>query len=126
MTSWKEDVVFSLLKDKVLTEITGSVGDDVMTFTTSDGERYQLWHYQDCCESVSIEDITGDLKDLIGEPILLSEEVENPDDATVNEHDYESSTWTFYKLATRKGYVDIRWLGTSNGYYSESVDFCKV
>jgi len=124
---WQESISFELLKGKVLTEVTGSKGDGEMIFATSDGERYRLFHYQDCCESVGIEDIIGDLQDLIGEPILVAEEVVNPDYVVPHEDIYcESFTWTFYKLATRKGYVDIRWFGESNGYYSESVDFCKL
>jgi hypothetical protein len=84
---------------------------------------FRFTHHQDCCEHVAIQDITGDIKDLIGEPLLLAEEStgETPADI-VYEEDYGSHTWTFYKFATRKGYVDVRWLGESNGFYSESVD----
>ena len=77
-------------------------------------------HQQDCCETVRINDITGDLQDLVGEPLLISEEVKGATEP--DEEHYESYTYTFYKFATRKGYVDVRWLGESNGYYSESVE----
>lgn len=100
--------------------------EDELIFTTTEGEVFKSYHDQDCCESVYIEDIDGDLEDLIGSPILQAEEVTNSDD-TFGRIEYpDSFTWTFYKLATIKGYVTIRWLGESNGYYSESVDFIKL
>lgn len=101
-----------------------NVNNEEIVFTTTDGEKFSLYHLQDCCESVMVDDVVGDLADLVGEPILVAEEAtsdKNPEGVTKECQD--SFTWTFYKFATRKGYVDIRWYGESNGYYSESVYF---
>lgn len=105
-------------------------GDDRITFTTVTDDEYIMFHSQFCCESVWIEDICGDLEDLVGTPIIVAEEVEsgqNPPDAKPETIEYQDSfTWTFYKLRTHKGDVTIRWYGESNGYYSEDVSFEKI
>ncbi len=101
-------------------------GDDVIDFISSDGYIYSMCHQQDCCESVVIDDINGDLEDLVGSPILQSEEATSSDNPDGEAYEYESQTWTFYKFATKKGHVTIRWYGSSNGYYSESVDIYKT
>ena len=105
---------------KTFVRVTGSVDSDEMLFETADGERFMFAHEQDCCETVRINDIVGDLQDLVGAPLLVAEEVQGATEP--DEEHYESYTYTFYKFATRRGYVDVRWLGESNGYYSESVD----
>lgn len=109
-------VVFSEVKQK---------GDDLI-FIAENGDQFMFSHHQNCCETVEIESIVGDLEDLIGNPMLIAEEStsnENPVDAKPETIEYQDSyTWTFYKFATIKGYVDVRWYGSSNGYYSESVD----
>ena len=107
---------------RTFVRVEGSVGAGEMVFVDQNGERFVFTHLQDCCESVDINDIVGDLQDLVGEPLLIAEQVEGSVPADWEDEYTESYTFTFYKFATRKGYVDVRWLGKSNGYYSEGVD----
>jgi len=113
-------------------ELYGKIISKIERFNTNDGDEihfylsngaiYRQYHSQSCCESVYIEDIEGDLDDLIDLPLLQAEESTSDASAT----DVDSATWTFYKLATVKGYVTIRWYGSSNGYYSETADIEKI
>lgn len=118
---------FKDLLGKTFVEVINNNNDELI-FKVNDKEIYKLYHGQDCCENVRIEDICGDLNDLIGSPILQAEENSSSDETPegIDYKGYESYTWTFYRIATIKGQVVIRWLGESNGYYSESVDFCRV
>lgn len=110
------------IKDMVgLTFDSVEENGDELIFSNKD-HVFRFYHEQNCCESVRIEDICGDLSDLVGSPLLMAEEVDGETPADFNQGYYDSCTWTFYKFATIKGYVDVRWFGTSNGYYSESVD----
>jgi len=122
-------VDFSEMKGQTLTNVEVDWPDKI-TFTTKEGNKYVMHHIQDCCESVTIEDICGDLNNLVGSPILQAEEVTNRDETPEGlpepEFGDESFTWTFYKLANVKDNVTIRWYGESNGCYSEDVDFEKV
>lgn len=91
--------------------------DDAISFESIDGRKFFLSHIQKCCEIVTIEDIAGDLLDLVGTPILLAEEVSS--------EDIGAETWTFYKFATMSGYVTIRFYGSSENY-STKVDFYEL
>lgn len=111
---------FGALKYKIISEIDGlEAGSECVIIKTTDGYVFKLHHYQGCCENVRIVDVNGDTDDLIGARIMVAEE-------RVGESEIcngGSYTWTFYTLRTSKGdSVDFRWLGESNGCYSESVD----
>ena len=71
-----------------------------------------------------IEDICGDLNDLLNNEIIIAEERSNKQ---VHKTDsYSEYIWTFYELATIKGSVTLRWYGESNGYYALDVDLRRI
>lgn len=109
--------------------------------------EFHMLHYVDCCEHVRVIDICGDVDDLLDAKVVSAEEatsediipficdvdhsmvtIANPqwyrDAGYINDSD--SHTWTFYRVATTKGSVVIRWLGESSGYYSESVSIERI
>ena len=95
--------------------------NDRLLFYCENGRVYLMYHAQDCCESVSIDDINGELKDLIGWPVLSAEETSNSQEA-----DGGRETWTFYHIRNFLTTVTIKWYGSSNGYYSEDVSFVEL
>jgi hypothetical protein len=102
--------------------------DNEIIFITQNGDKYYMFHDQECCEDVLIEEVIGSFSDLIGTPILEAEceegELKNRDDDNFPGLS-DDCQWTFYKLGTIKGHVTIRWYGESNGYYSTGVSFRK-
>ena len=90
--------------------------DEEIVFETECGLRLRMYHDQYCCESVMIQSISGPLGSLFGSPITTATEATESKDVS-----YGSETRTTYTLATADAAVVIRWLGESNGYYSEDV-----
>ena len=94
-------------------------------FYCKNGNIVKFFHDQDCCETVYLESADG-LKNNVD--IFTDcdwcevEEITDVNSKPLSEWD-SSFTWTFYTFRTNKGYDTMRWYGTSNGYYSESVDF---
>lgn len=115
--------VFDGMVGKTMASVSGGRGSEAMDFTTVNGDIHRFFYIQDGTADVCVEDIDGELSDLVGSPLLVAEEVSSED---AQEPEMESYTWTFYKFATVKGSVTVRWLGTSTGYYSESVSYACV
>jgi hypothetical protein len=104
---------------KTLIEIVNN--NEEVIFTFSDKTKYKMYHQQDCCETVYLEEVIGDWDNILNSEIIIAKEDTNRDEAA-----YESTTWTFYEIRTIKGFVTLRWYGSSNGYYSESISVIQI
>jgi hypothetical protein len=84
----------------------------------TDKSKFIMHHGQECCEDVHLEEVHGgDLTDLEGTIITSASE-----DICSN----EEGTLTFYRFGNKDITLTIRWIGTSNGYYSENVSFTEI
>lgn len=92
----------------------------------ADGRNVRLYHCQDCCESVEIAQIDGDLQRLVGHELQAAY-------MTYEEKDPAGMDWcdrldvclahNFLHLRSHAGDVCVRWDGWQSGYYSDSITF---
>ena len=108
----------NLVRERVL---SCSVSSDTFTL----GFRYgtlKIFHEQDSCEVVTLEvdsQLESECKEMVGAVLTTFECVSSRLDSN---YDFESQTWTFYRIACgHYGSVVLKWQGESNGYYSEEV-----
>jgi|SRR6266404_374644 len=115
-----EIITYDNMIGRTFTSIKGAkIYSDNLTFIATDGSEFNFYDGEAGLGnnvSVYIDDICGDITNLIGRPILQTECISNKN---------SDETWTFYKFSTVKGTVTIKWRGTSNGYYSEEVSYSE-
>lgn len=95
---------------------------DMLSFTLDDGSVWRMYHESDCCESVDPSFKTP-LTPLHGKKLgRVQVEVFTFDGG-------ESRTDTLYTFTADHWSVSpvmVHWIGTSNGYYSETVDLVRL
>jgi len=100
------------------------IDKEEMKITCEDNSVFTFYHEQDCCEFVHIVDTVGEPMSLKGWKLLLVDMEVSQELDVDNEqgsHD-DSCTTTVVKFVTDENTVSVKWIGESNGYYSESVD----
>lgn len=78
----------------------------------------------DIREDVRLDDICGDLTDLVGAPIVVADDRVSDRQSDAKRSRLEGCTvlpWTFYHLSTSKGSVVLRFYGSIDGCYAETA-----
>lgn len=122
-----EDSNISLLSGKVITRIEYAENCSYeVEFTCSDGEKFRLYHMQDCCEHVRVFKVDGNVNSVLNSRVLSATKTDSVEGMGITYQPYDSYTWSVFTIITAKGYLRIIWLGESNGYYSEKVHFQRA
>lgn len=95
------------------------IGSLEMIIHTNAGDL-RFYHIFSCCEDVYISEINGEIEDLIGKTVVMSEErTKGFEGKEYEENDH--TEWTFYEIRTTGGDLQIAWKGVSD-YYSLEVE----
>ena len=120
----RKHVEFSALVGEVLDAVDIDREENQILLTTRSGRRFVVYHEQDCCEQVQIVGQDGSFDKLIGKPLIEARDFAV--DTGESEGDYDSQTTTTLVFRVDDQTVISRWIGDSNGYYSESVDIAEL
>ncbi len=99
--------------------------DEVIIETSTLSIR--AYHCRECCEDFRFIKCDGDIGSLFGTVKVAEEDggASAPDEFRSMVVD-DSHTWTKLTIATASATVHFWFLGQSNGYYGESVDFQEL
>lgn len=123
---WRDEHILQMMVGEEVLSLLINQEDNTVKFFFKE-VTVTLYHSQVCCENVVIDDVNGDVSDICGQILEVAEVRTSEIDDTTAEQPKKSvcddyNTWTFYTFRTIKGSLDIKFHGSSNGYYSERVD----
>jgi hypothetical protein len=122
---YKDRIEIGDLVGETLTYVDTDTSCAEIMLTTASGKVIKIFHDQDCCESVHIEDTEGNWHELIGKVIVEATQEESHEGEPPSEYS-DSWTRTTLRFKVDDATVISRWIGESNGYYSETVDIEMV
>jgi hypothetical protein len=118
----RKHVEFSALVGEVLDSVDIDREENQILLTTRSGRRFVVYHEQECCETVAISGQDGSFDKLVGKPIVEARDIAV--DTGDDELDSQTTTTLVFRVDDQT--VISRWIGDSNGYYSESVDIAEL
>lgn len=113
MSHWNGDVSVNEFIGKTFTKVYADG-----TFYTAE-KQYDMYHPQDCCENVFLDEVIGDINDITDEEIINAFDTDEGDEN--DDRSYDCVQYTNFHIVSQKGTVVFRWIGSSNGYYGTSV-----
>lgn len=109
---------FDFIVGKTIESVIGLESQSEKVVLTFTDDTYVIFHHQQsCCESVYLEDyeLTGKLEYGVINDAYSTSKCDDDEECD------NIKLWTFYNINTSKGTLNLRWYGTSNGYYSVGV-----